>query len=296
MAKSFDKKEINRRFFSLFNEKSKGEIASLMGVGNSMVTAWVKAESQVPWDKLALAIELSGKSWDWMLTGKKNRDLVDETSWKEHKTEIGEMDEEQRRRGLEMISSPASIPTSPHPDPVMEYMKLKRQREAAEAAKHPRKKEKKEPMPHLDAGMKNEISLPLFGSAAAATNGQDEFYDSDEYDYVTIPAGTGMVEISGDSMEPLARDGQKVFLRPPLGHNEEPKKGDLVVVWTYSFGTTKRFFKRWGGWLCRSEEEVSEDDELILISVNPVESVNIMEHVRREDLAGYRIVAGVWYG
>lgn len=67
MSKSFNLKKINNNFFTLFGEKTPAEIASLVGVGLSAVYSWKNGSKQVPWDKLALAKELSGKSWDWML-------------------------------------------------------------------------------------------------------------------------------------------------------------------------------------------------------------------------------------
>ncbi len=39
----------------------------MFGVGASAVYSWKRGAKQVPWDKLALAKELSGKSWDWIL-------------------------------------------------------------------------------------------------------------------------------------------------------------------------------------------------------------------------------------
>lgn len=153
-----------------------------------------------------------------------------------------------------------------------------------------------DPSERILAGIKYDVYLPVFGSAAAATGGQDEFHDDDGYETFLIPAGTGMVDVNGSSMEPLARHGQKVFLRPALPPGEEPNNGDLVIVWTRSIGTSKRYFKRWGGWIPKRAGRASADDQLVLISVNPIDAVNIMEHVRRDELEGFRVVAGVWYG
>lgn len=151
-------------------------------------------------------------------------------------------------------------------------------------------------IPGLDAGSLVDIEMPEYGEVAAVTSGQDEFHGEVAPGAVTIPAGTGLLKVKGMSMEPLARDGQRVFLRPPLPPGEEPAKGDLVVVWTHERGTVRRLFKRWGGWVVRTPGQASGDDKLILVSVNPVDSVDVMEHIRRDELAGYRVVAGVWYG
>lgn len=67
MAKSFNKKKINDRLFSLFSERTRSELAALLNVSQSRLSEWKAGKQQVPWDKLAYAKELSGKSWDWML-------------------------------------------------------------------------------------------------------------------------------------------------------------------------------------------------------------------------------------
>ncbi len=69
MSKSFDSKEINKRFFTLFGEKSRAEIAALLRVSQPSLSEWAKGKKQVPWDKLALIKELSGVTWDWLLEG-----------------------------------------------------------------------------------------------------------------------------------------------------------------------------------------------------------------------------------
>ena len=69
MPNSFNKEEINKRFFLLLREKSRSEIAALLCVSQASLSEWAKAKKQVPWDKLALVKELSGISWDWLLGG-----------------------------------------------------------------------------------------------------------------------------------------------------------------------------------------------------------------------------------
>lgn len=80
MGNPFNTKEINKRFFSLIGEKKRIELAALLGVGQSMISTWVTGKKQVPWDKLAYAKELSGKSWDWMLGATEDAGLDDEIS------------------------------------------------------------------------------------------------------------------------------------------------------------------------------------------------------------------------
>ena len=147
-------------------------------------------------------------------------------------------------------------------------------------------------LPGLDLGTRVEIEIPDYGSVAAATNGQDEFIDDSEADTFPIPIGTGVLKVKGSSMEPLARDGQRVFLRPS---DSSVREGDLVAVWTNET-PSRQLFKRWGGWVWKRAGKDSADDELILVSVNPIEAVNLTERIRRDELGGFRIVVGVWYG
>lgn len=42
-------------------------MAALLHVSQASLSEWANYKKQVPWDKLALAKELSGKSWDWIL-------------------------------------------------------------------------------------------------------------------------------------------------------------------------------------------------------------------------------------
>lgn len=136
----------------------------------------------------------------------------------------------------------------------------------------------------VDFGSKSNITLPIWGEAAAATNGQDEFPDQESFETMEIPAGVGVIVVRGDSMMPLAWSGQKVFLRPS---DEEPKKGDLVVVWTNESGTVRHYFKRWVKKTAKGVE---------LESVNEGEGIKKKTFIAAEDFGRVRIVIGVWYG
>lgn len=83
------------------------------------------------------------------------------------------------------------------------------------------------PKPHI---------IPLLGLAKA---GRDGYFDSDGYplgteswDGIEFPFGVGddvyALEVSGSSMEPAYRDGDKLVISP----NSEIRKGDRVVVKT----------------------------------------------------------------
>jgi phage repressor protein C with HTH and peptisase S24 domain len=79
-------------------------------------------------------------------------------------------------------------------------------------------------------------TVPLLGLAQAGTGG---FFDSagfpsgQGWDEVTLPAvedGTYALEVHGDSMLPLYREGDKVIVSP----SEQVRKGDRVAVMTRS--------------------------------------------------------------
>ena len=77
--------------------------------------------------------------------------------------------------------------------------------------------------------------VPLLGLAQA---GADGFFDDagfpvgQGWEEIELPAGTGeevyALEISGDSMRPVYRDGDRIIVKPTA----EPRRGDRVVVKT----------------------------------------------------------------
>ncbi|MDI7774435.1 helix-turn-helix transcriptional regulator [Asticcacaulis sp. EMRT-3] len=77
--------------------------------------------------------------------------------------------------------------------------------------------------------------IPLIGFAQAGNEGY--FDDSgfplgqgwDEVDFPTANSGLYALEISGDSMLPLYRDGDRILVDP---HNQNLRRGDRVVVKT----------------------------------------------------------------
>lgn len=146
-----------------------------------------------------------------------------------------------------------------------------------------------EEFPLAYAGSRVEISIPTPGGAAAATDGQNTFFVDSEEDPLVIPKGVCCVRVYGDSMAPIALDRQRVFLRPA---GPEPKKDDLVVVWTNEGGTFQSYFKRWLGWR-RSE---TGGRELVLESQNITEGNENTIVIPGEIFDDVRIVSGVWFG
>lgn len=139
-----------------------------------------------------------------------------------------------------------------------------------------------EPLSLPETSRDNEY--PVVGHAAAATMGLPAtFYESEE-DPLVIPAGTSMAKVHGDSMAPLAIDGQRLFLAP---ESRLPIDGDLVVVWELPSAGGRTWFKRWGGWI---------GDKLLLLSVNPQATSALKVLIPRRDLLMHRVVVGVWYG
>jgi phage repressor protein C with HTH and peptisase S24 domain len=79
-----------------------------------------------------------------------------------------------------------------------------------------------------------EMVVPLLGFAQAGAGG---FFDSggfpagqgwDEVNFPTLSEGNYALEVSGDSMLPLYRDGDVIIVSP----SEQPRRGDRVVVRT----------------------------------------------------------------
>lgn len=88
---------------------------------------------------------------------------------------------------------------------------------------------------HLAEGSASGRQVPLIGFAQA---GNDGFFDDQGYplgqgwDEIEFPsAGRGLyaLEISGDSMLPLYRDGDRILVDP---HSPNLRRGDRVVVKT----------------------------------------------------------------
>ena len=61
---------ISKRFFLLFTELSRKEMATIFGVGASAISDWENNKSKIPWKRLEYAVETKGVSWDWLLLGK----------------------------------------------------------------------------------------------------------------------------------------------------------------------------------------------------------------------------------
>lgn len=72
-------KEIANRFFTLFSVKNQTALAEQLGVSTSAITDWKKGRSAIPWSKLIKAVESTGVTWDWLLTGKEDASYPDPT-------------------------------------------------------------------------------------------------------------------------------------------------------------------------------------------------------------------------
>jgi len=128
-------------------------------------------------------------------------------------------------------------------------------------------------------------TLPIIGSAAADTSGGtrifDDYSDEDAYEF---PATRLLVRVRGDSMAPLAEDGQFAVLTGP---ERSPRSGDLVAVLTRQRGL---LFKR----LYIPEPLRRRGVAYELHSVNPVARLQPVI-VPAVDIVDMRVVIGVLY-
>ena len=127
-----------------------------------------------------------------------------------------------------------------------------------------------------------EIAV-LDAAAADSTGGRvilDEVRTDEPYE---LPDTVTMMRVHGDSMQPLAWEGQYVLLASP---DRSATSGDLVVVSSRTRGILfKRIF-----WVDRPRNKRS----CILHSVNPVERIEPIE-LPEDDLDDIRVVMGVVY-
>ena len=63
-----DKRAISIRFFSCYHDKSRRELAQLLGVKKPTVTEWA-TDGRVPWNKLKYLSDSQAVSWDWLIDG-----------------------------------------------------------------------------------------------------------------------------------------------------------------------------------------------------------------------------------
>ena len=117
-------------------------------------------------------------------------------------------------------------------------------------------------------GRRPRTAVPLLGFAQA---GRDGFFDDagfpagQGWDEVASPGaeeGTYALEIAGDSMDPLYREGDRVIVRPL---SEPPRRGDRVVV------------KTTGGEVMAKEVARVTARRLTLRSVNPAHGDRTLE-------------------
>ncbi|MCD8244788.1 MAG: hypothetical protein LUD38_13555 [Parabacteroides sp.] len=69
-CRPMNRREINQRYLSLFPALPQAELGNLIGVSQAMISYWVNATSQVPWEKLKATVDGKGVTWDWLLEGK----------------------------------------------------------------------------------------------------------------------------------------------------------------------------------------------------------------------------------
>jgi len=127
------------------------------------------------------------------------------------------------------------------------------------------------------SGPEEPITVPGIGRAVGDARGGIAI-DFDELGPpLAIPPETAVVRILGNSMAPVAYDGQLVF----VDTREQPARdGDLVVVKARGRACFKRFYK--------------EEEMVALLSVNPVEHQPPVRLAVR-DIERLHVVRGVWF-
>lgn len=68
-SEDFDWYEINRRFLSLFPNKTQFEIAEELDVSQATVSRWDTVQEPVSWERLGNAVKERGVTWDWLIEG-----------------------------------------------------------------------------------------------------------------------------------------------------------------------------------------------------------------------------------
>lgn len=118
------------------------------------------------------------------------------------------------------------------------------------------------------------------GGRAAADDSGRTIVDFDHTgESLKISKGIAYVEVVGSSMEPIALDGQKVFVDDM---SRSAKAGDLVVVETVDGETyLKRFFE--------------DGKDVLLTSCNPLNHQRPIRLLSAE-IRTLRVVIGVWFG
>lgn len=228
----------------LFPKASREKIGALLGgVPGNTIKNWQKGSSIA--NRALVELARRGVSLTWLLASEgemflksAQRENVDETSWEGNKTEIGEMDEEQKWRGYEeIIDPPASGPgPSPFRDPAEEHFKRLREDEAKKRfAFNPRVHKPNAVRRKGDQDAAHRVlHLKAVGNAAALEKGSsirgifdDEggFWDEEE-----IPETTHLVRVRGDSMYPMIMHGQYAMVGPQYMFERGDVPGDRDIV------------------------------------------------------------------
>lgn len=193
-----NKKDIAKRFFSLFCDISQKDLAIQFGVQQSVISEWKAGKRSIPWQTLMKFAEKEGIDLDWLVLGREKKVWTKPLSSEE-------FDAINKR-----------IPDFKLPEFTIV----------------PNAQRSHEPVPFtLDAK-----GLPVVGEAAAdETQGSRAGFfppDADaRYDELTIPETTSAVRIIGDSMSPVLLHGQYALVGPEYqGALGKPKDYEIVIA------------------------------------------------------------------
>lgn len=65
-------KEITKRIFSLYDSSNQTELGEKIGVSQDTISRWVTGKAKPTWDHLSRISKQTGKSEEWLLTGKED--------------------------------------------------------------------------------------------------------------------------------------------------------------------------------------------------------------------------------
>jgi len=294
-----------RRLHHLFPDPNLSALARSFGVGAGAVRRYLTGEAHPDVGVLARIVRATGCDANWLLTGqaikpqpsdifllpsderrrKRGKPLGDMTP----KTELAQrLQEVLGLEGFDQTGEKIGVKR----DTVVKYLRgvgrpptadvLRRIVEATDCEARWLLTGEGRPFPQQTVSQESPgeiIQIPLAGRAAADDSGGTYVEFEHEGEPLGLPAHTFHVQVQGNSMAPLARDGQSVFV--DCG-DRLPRDGEFVVVQT-SNGRT--YFKRY----------FDEGEDVYLVSFNPVDQQKPIR-LSKGQLERVCVVVGVWFG
>lgn len=215
----------------LFSEKTRSEMAGLLNVSQGSLSEWANYKKQVPWDKLALAKSLSGRSWDWML----GADIEEQPDQAESQNAHPE-----KATPIEKLPPGNAIRRKGDQDAAHKILYLTAVGDAA--------------------------ALEVGASHRGGFDDEGLFWENE----IQVPESTHLIRIRGDSMSPVILHGQFVMVgdqyRPEIG--DVPGHRDIVVASvTVQNNDIGGMDSEWEGVHCKRIQDAG--DFWLFTSINP---------------------------